>query len=69
MITADSKISFRPGSLADEIEKRLAKTGETPSQYIRRLIAADLGKPVPEMKEGPPFKKPQKKKARSRRKK
>lgn len=48
------RITFRPGPLAGAMDKRLSHTGETPSQYLRRLVAADLGKPVPDMPEGNP---------------
>ena len=63
------RITFRPGPLAGALGKRLSLTGETPSQYIRRLVAADLGKPVPDMPEGnPAFRKakkpPRKRKAK-----
>ena len=43
------KITFRPGNLAGAMEKKLAETGETPSAYLRRLTAADLGKKPPAM--------------------
>ena len=43
------KLTFRPGNLAKPMGKRLAKTGETPSEYIRRLIADDLGRKPPRM--------------------
>lgn len=49
MILPD-KLSFRPAELAGSIEKKLKETGETPTEYIRRLIAADLGEQVPERK-------------------
>lgn len=61
------RITFRPGPLAGALEKKLARTGETSSQYLRRLVAADLGKPVPDMPEGnPAFKKPAKKRKAKR---
>ncbi len=44
------KITFRPGSLAGPLAKRLQETGETPSDYLRRLISEDCGKPLPEMR-------------------
>ena len=43
------KLTFRPGNLAGPMVKRLAKTGETPSEYMRRLIADDLGRKPPKM--------------------
>ena len=43
------KLTFRPGNLAGPMGKRLAKTGETPSEYMRRLIADDLGRKPPKM--------------------
>lgn len=48
------RITFRPGSLAGPMEKKLAATGETPSDYVRRLIAADCGVAPPEMLVGNP---------------
>ena len=43
------KITFRPGSLAAPMSRRLQETEEKPSEYIRRLIAEDCGKPAPKM--------------------
>lgn len=48
------RITFRPGPLAGALGKRLSLTGETHSQYIRRIVAADLGVTVPDMPEGNP---------------
>ena len=48
-MTIPEKLTFRPGNLAGAMAKRLAKTGETPSQYLRRLIADDLGRKPPKM--------------------
>ena len=48
------RITFRPGPLSGALSKRLSLTGETHSQYIRRLVAADLGVTVPDMPEGNP---------------
>jgi hypothetical protein len=53
-MTLPKATSFRPGPLAAAIEKKLTKTGETLSEYIRRLIAEDLGKPSPQMQCGNP---------------
>jgi hypothetical protein len=44
------KLTFRPGNLAGALAKRLAATGETPSRYLRRVVAADLGQKEPEMR-------------------
>jgi len=41
------EIRFRPGSLAGPMTTLLLQTGETTSQYVRRVIAADLGVPCP----------------------
>lgn len=35
------KISFRPGPLAEPMGRKLKATGETPSHYLRRLVAED----------------------------
>ncbi len=43
------KISFRPGPLAGPMGRKLNATGETPSEYLRRLVAADCDKPEPKM--------------------
>jgi hypothetical protein len=48
------KISFRPGTLAGPMAAKLAETSETPSEYLRRLVASDCGVECPEMKEGNP---------------
>jgi hypothetical protein len=44
------KISFRPGNLAGPMGERITDTGETPSAYMRRVVAADLGTETPEMR-------------------
>lgn len=44
------KISFRPGNLAGPMGERITETGETPSAYLRRVVAADLGTETPEMR-------------------
>jgi hypothetical protein len=63
------KISFRPGSLAGPMGRKLKATGETPSAYLRRLIAADCGKPEPAMPEGnPQFRKQKKLRTKAKRK-
>lgn len=48
------RITFRPGSLAGPMAKKLLATGEGPSEYVRRLIAADCGVEPPEMIVGNP---------------
>lgn len=48
------RITFRPGTLAGPMELRLSATGECPSEYVRRLIAADCGVEAPEMVSGNP---------------
>ena len=45
-----AKISFRPGDLAGPMGERIGETGETPSAYLRRVVAADLGADPPEMR-------------------
>lgn len=44
------KISFRPGDLAGPMAERIEATQETPSEYLRRVVAADLGVEAPEMR-------------------
>lgn len=44
------KITFRPGNLAGPMGERITETGETPSAYLRRVVAADLGTETPEMR-------------------
>jgi len=48
------KLTFRPGKLAGPMSKKIKKTGETPSAYVRRLIAQDCCVDAPEMKPGNP---------------
>lgn len=43
------KITFRPGNLAGAMGKKLDASGESPSDYVRRLIAEDLGRKPPAM--------------------
>lgn len=43
------KITFRPGSLAGPMARKLDATGETPSNYVRRLIAEDCDRKPPKM--------------------
>jgi len=44
------KISFRPGDLAGPMAERIDATQETPSEYLRRVVAADLGVDAPAMR-------------------
>ena len=48
------KITFRLGPLAESVSRQLKKTGESPSSYLRRLVADDLGEAAPEMLSGNP---------------
>lgn len=43
------KITFRPGNLARAMGNKLDASGESPSDYVRRLIAEDLGRKPPAM--------------------
>lgn len=49
-----AKITFRPSTLAGPMASKLVETRETPSEYVRRLIAADCGVEPPEMRAGNP---------------
>lgn len=53
-MTLPDKISFRTGTLAGPMAAKLAETTETPSEYLRRLVASDCGVECPEMREGNP---------------
>jgi hypothetical protein len=44
------KITFLVGDMEAALASRLAATGETPSRYLRRIVAADLGRDPPEMR-------------------
>ena len=44
------KWTFRLGELRPAVESRLDETGEKPSAYLRRLIAADCGVEPPKMR-------------------
>jgi hypothetical protein len=50
-----TRITLRLDNLAAAIDRKIAKTGETRSQYIRRLIAADCRVKLPKMKAGNPL--------------
>lgn len=43
------KITFRPGSLSGPMARKLEETEETPSNYVRRLIAEDCDRKPPKM--------------------
>jgi len=43
------KITFRPGSLAGPMSRKLEETQETPSEYLRRLVAEDCDRKPPKM--------------------
>ena len=61
------KISFRPGPLAGPMGRKLKATGETPSEYLRRLVAEDCDKPEPTMPEGnPQFRKQKKRRTKAK---
>ncbi len=47
---AGDRITIRLAELAKPLAVRLAETGETQNEYVRRLIAADLGIDPPEMR-------------------
>jgi hypothetical protein len=51
----DDRLSLRLGVLRARVVKKAESLGKTPSQYIRGLIAADLGLDEPEMPEGRPI--------------
>jgi len=54
MKTIPERLSLRLGDLRKPLEAKLAKTHETPSAYIQRIIAADLRRPIPAMQAGRP---------------
>jgi hypothetical protein len=60
------KITFRPGLLAKPMSIKIKVTGETPSKYLRRLVAEDCGKPVPKMLVGNPEFRKKKKRSKGR---
>ena len=61
------RITLRLDTLAAAIDRKIAKTGETRSEYIRRLIAADCRVGLPQMQVGnPTFGKPVKRKRRKK---
>ncbi len=51
----DDRLSLRLGVLREPLLQRAESVGKTPSQYIRSLLAKDLGVEEPEMKEGRPM--------------
>jgi len=46
-IEVPERTTHRWGSLRAHLSRRLSKTGETLSAYVRRLVANDLGRPEP----------------------
>lgn len=50
----NDRITLRLGDLAEPMTAKITATGETPSEYIRRLIARDCKVEAPEMVEGNP---------------
>ena len=51
----DDRLSLRLGVLREPLLRRAESVGKTPSQYIRSLLAKDLGVEEPDMKEGRPM--------------
>ena len=51
----DDRLSLRLGVLREPLLRRAESVGKTPSQYIRALLAKDLGVEEPDMKEGRPM--------------
>ena len=49
IMTIPDKLTVRVGSLAKPMARKLAQTEESPSQYVRRLIAEDTGARQPKM--------------------
>lgn len=47
------RITIRLGNLRGPLEKRLNRKRCTPSEYVRRLLASDLGVHAPVMRPGP----------------
>lgn len=45
------KLTIRLGPLAPPLAKACDETGETPSEFVRRCIADELGVPPPDMAE------------------
>lgn len=48
------KLTIRLGPLAGPLAERCERTGETPSEVVRKALARLLGEPLPEMPEGNP---------------
>lgn len=48
------KISVRLGPLRTSLARKLARSGLTPSEYLRQLIADDLRMQVPQLEPGNP---------------
>lgn len=49
-MTTDKSVTIRLGPLTKGVFNRIKSTKETVSNYIRRLVATDLGETPPEMK-------------------
>ena len=49
-----NKITVVLSKLQGPLEERLKKTKETPSQFVRRVLAAELGLPTPKVNAGNP---------------
>ena len=47
------RITIRLGTLRDPLDRRLAKLKQSPSEFIRRLIASELQIDSPIMRPGP----------------
>lgn len=47
------RITIRLGNLREPLQKRLKRARCTPSEYLRRLLASDLGVHAPIMRPGP----------------
>jgi len=54
MLKLPEKLTIRLGSLRLPLQRALAKLRQSPSEYLRRLVAADLRVSEPEMHAGRP---------------
>lgn len=52
-MTIPERITIRLGNLRGPLEKKLKRKRCTPSEYVRRLLASDLGVHAPVMRPGP----------------
>ena len=48
------RVTFRLGELKGPLQELLAETGQTPSDFMREILAEALGEKAPEMKPGNP---------------